>query len=74
MRFVEKLISRRTIGDVGSVTMESENCKSCLLVRYPPRVELDSVRRSQPNIFNIQTSRMPVALKAAGIVWEEDKA
>ena len=73
VRAVEKFVGRRAVGDVGSITVESENCKSCLIFRDPPRVEFDSVGGCQPNVFNIETSRMPVALKAAGIVWEEDQ-
>jgi hypothetical protein len=37
-------------------------------------VELDTVRGCEANVFNIQTARMPVAVEAAGIVWEKDQA
>jgi len=54
--------------------MKSEKSKSCLVNRDPPRVELDTVSGCQPNVFNIQPARMPVAVEAAGIVWEENQA
>ena len=74
MYTVEKFIGRCAVGDVGGVTVKSEKSKSCLVVRDPPRVELDTVRGCEPNVFNIQTTRMPVAVEAAGIVWDKDQA
>jgi hypothetical protein len=70
---VDKLIGRCAVGDVGGVTVKGEKSKSRLVVRDPPRVELDAVRGCEPNVFNIQTARMPVTIEAAGIVREEDQ-
>lgn len=70
---VEKFIGRRAVGDIGGVTVKSEERKFCLVGGDPPRVKLDTVRGGEPNIFNIQTAGMPVAFKAAGIVWEKDQ-
>jgi len=70
----EKFIDRCAVGDVGGVTVKGEESKSRLVPRDPPRVELDTVRGCEPNVFQIQTARMPVAVEAAGIVREEDQA
>ena len=70
----EKFIDRCAVGDVGGVTVKGEESKSRLVPRDPPRVELDTVRGGEPNVFQIQAARMPVAVEAAGIVREEDQA
>src|SRR6266850_4026333 len=71
----EKFIDGCTVGDVGGVTVKGEESKSRRLVaRDPPRVELDTVRGGEPNVFHIQATRVPVALEAARIVREEDQA
>ena len=53
--------------------MKGEESKSRLVARDPPRVELDTVRGREPNVFHIQATRMPVAVEAARIVREEDQ-
>ena len=69
----EKFIDRCAVGDVGGVTLKGEESKSRLVARDPPRVEFDTVRGREPNVFHIQATRMPVAVEAAGIVREEDQ-
>lgn len=36
-------------------------------------MERDAIRRPQPNVFYRQTLRMPIAVKLAGFVREEDQ-
>jgi len=62
------------VADVGGVTVKGEESESRLATRDPPRVELDTVRGRDPNVFHIQTTRMPLAVEAPGIVREEDQA
>ena len=69
----EKFIDGCAVGDVGGVTVKGEESKSRLVARDPPRVEFDTVRGREPNVFHIQATRMPVAVEAAGIVGEEDQ-
>ena len=69
----EKFIDGCAVGDVGGVTVKGEESKSRLVARDPPRVELDTVRGREPNVFHIQATRMPVAVEAARIVREEDQ-
>lgn len=70
----EKFIDGRAVGDVGGVAVKGQESKSRLVARDPPRVELDTVRGREPNVFYIQTTRMPVAGEAAGIVRVENSA
>src|SRR5258708_5167723 len=70
----KKFVDRRAVGDVGGVTVKGEESESRFVSRDPPRVELDTVRSGDPNVFHIQTARMPVAIEPAGIVREEDQA
>ena len=70
----KKFIDGRAVGHVGGVTVKGEESESRLVSRDPPRVELDTVRGSDPNVFHIQIARMPIAVEASGIVREEDQA
>ena len=69
----QKFIDGCAVGDVGGVALKGEESKSRLVARDPPRVELDTVRGREPNVFHIQATRMPVAVEAARIVREEDQ-
>ncbi len=73
MCVMEKFIDGCAVGDVGGVTVKSEKSKSRLLVRNPPRVELDPVRGCEPNVFDRQSARMSIAFETAGVVRKKDQ-
>jgi len=74
MGTAEKFIHGCAVCDVGGVAVKGEIGKSRLVVRYPPRVESNAVGGRQPNIFNIQGARMPVASETVRIIREENQA
>jgi len=54
--------------------VKGEESESRLATRDPPRVELATVSGRDPNVCHIQTTMMPLAVEAPGIVREEDQA
>jgi len=45
---------------------ETRGSKSRLVARDLPRVEFDTVRGREPNVFRIQATRMPVDVERPG--------
>ena len=74
MHAAEKFIDGCTVSDVGRIAVKDEKSKFRFVVSNPPCVKFDAIGRLEPDIFNIQIARMPVAVEAVGIIREEDQA
>lgn len=72
-RIVKELVYVCAIRDISSISVKRQERKLCVRRRNPPRVQLYTIRRAKPHVFHRQILRMPVSIKTARFVREENQ-